>query len=42
LRRGGRSAVREAVEQAVGGLPAASRHAAELCADGVEALLRLA
>ncbi len=42
LRAGGREAVRSAVEQAVGGLPAASRHAAELCADGVAALVRAA
>jgi nitrogen fixation NifU-like protein len=30
----------EIIDKAVGGLPAASKHAAELCADGVEALLR--
>jgi nitrogen fixation NifU-like protein len=29
-----------AVDEAVGGLPAASKHAAALCADGVKALLR--
>lgn len=40
LRAGGREAVRSAIQGAVGELPAASRHAAELCADGVEALLR--
>ena len=40
LRAGGREGVRAAIEEAVGGLPAASRHAAELCADGVAALLR--
>lgn len=40
LRAGGREAVRAAIEEAVGGLPAASRHAAELCADGVAALLK--
>ncbi len=42
LEDGGREAVRSAVEQAVGGLPAASRHAADLCADGVAALVRAA
>lgn len=40
LRAGGREAVRAAVVQAVGELPPASRHAAELCADGVASLLR--
>ena len=30
------------VDQAVGGLPAESKHAAVLCADGVKALLKLA
>lgn len=39
LRAGGRDAVRAAVEERVGGLPAASRHAAELCADAVAGLL---
>jgi len=29
-----------AIDEAVGGLPAASRHAAVLCADGVKALLK--
>ncbi len=42
LRAGGREAVRAAVTAAVDGLPPASRHAAELCADGVMALLRAA
>lgn len=42
LAAGGREAVRAVVERAVGGLPAASRHAADLCADGVAALLRAA
>lgn len=42
LQDGGREAARSAVEQAVGGLPPASRHAAELCADGVAALVRAA
>jgi len=42
LRAGGRELARGAVEESVGGLPAASRHAAELCADGVAALLRAA
>lgn len=42
LRAGGREAVRAAIEAAVGELPAASRHAAELCADAVAALLRAA
>lgn len=42
LRAGGREAVRAAIGAAVGELPAASGHAAELCADGVEALLRAA
>lgn len=40
LRAGGREAVRAAVAQAVGELPPASRHAAELCADAVASLLR--
>lgn len=40
LRAGGRNAVRSAVQQLVGELPPASLHAAELCADGVEALLK--
>lgn len=40
VRGGGREAVRAAIEAALGALPAASRHAAELCADGVEALLQ--
>ncbi|MCS7042250.1 MAG: iron-sulfur cluster assembly scaffold protein [Bryobacteraceae bacterium] len=39
LRAGGREAVRAALRNAVGELPPASRHAAELCADGVAALL---
>lgn len=39
LRAGAREDVRRAIEEAVGGLPPASRHAAELCADGVAALL---
>lgn len=39
LRAGGREAVRAAIATAVGELPPASRHAAELCADGVAALL---
>jgi nitrogen fixation NifU-like protein len=39
LRAGGREAVRAAIAGAVGPLPPASRHAAELCADGVAALL---
>jgi nitrogen fixation NifU-like protein len=30
-----------AIDEAVGGLPAESKHAAALCADGVRALLRL-
>jgi nitrogen fixation NifU-like protein len=30
------------VDQAVGGLPPASQHAAALCSDGVKALLRIA
>lgn len=42
LRAGGREGVRAAIEEAVGELPAASRHAAELCADGVAALLAAA
>lgn len=42
LTTGGRQAVRSAVEQAVGGLPAVSQHAADLCADGVAALVRAA
>jgi nitrogen fixation NifU-like protein len=29
-----------AIDEAVGGLPAESKHAAALCADGVKALLR--
>jgi nitrogen fixation NifU-like protein len=32
----------EAIDEAVGGLPAPSKHAAALCADGVKALLRWA
>lgn len=39
LRAGAREVVRAAIEEAVGGLPPASRHAADLCADGVAALL---
>jgi nitrogen fixation NifU-like protein len=39
LRAGGREAVRAAITSAVGPLPPASRHAAELCADGVATLL---
>lgn len=39
LRAGGREAVRAAISKAVGELPPASRHAAELCADGLAALL---
>ena len=31
----------EAIDQAVGGLPAESKHAAALCADGIRALLRV-
>ncbi len=30
------------VDEAVGGLPAASKHAAALCADGIKALLKVA
>jgi nitrogen fixation NifU-like protein len=30
----------ETIDEAVGGLPAASKHAAALCADGIKALLR--
>lgn len=40
LRAGGRDTVRSAVQELVGELPPASRHAAELCADGVEILLK--
>lgn len=39
LRASTRESVRAAVQEAVGELPPASRHAAELCADGVAALL---
>ncbi len=39
LRAGSREAVRAALQDAIGELPPASRHAAELCADGVAALL---
>jgi nitrogen fixation NifU-like protein len=31
----------EAIDEAVGGLPAESKHAAALCADGIKALLRV-
>ena len=31
----------EAIDEAVGGLPAESKHAAALCADGIRALLRV-
>jgi hypothetical protein len=31
-----------AIDEAVGGLPAESKHAAALCADGIKALLRAA
>jgi nitrogen fixation NifU-like protein len=31
----------EAIDDAVGGLPAESKHAAALCADGIKALLRV-
>lgn len=40
LRAGGREGVRAAICKAVGELPPASRHAAELCADAVASLLR--
>lgn len=39
LRAATRDTIRSAIQEAVGELPATSRHAAELCADGVEALL---
>lgn len=42
VRSGGREAVRAAIREAVGELPSASRHAAELCADGVDELLQAA
>lgn len=42
LRQMDQQALVMAVEDAVGGLPAASRHAAALCAEGVAALLERA